>query len=328
MKLDQTFQSTTTINNLLIEIESFKKTFELLPKNHLVEKNIRRKNLLQSALYSAKIEGNQLDLTSFYQFSSSHQAKIEVQNIFSAANWLRSINQRVTPLLIKKIHALVMRHLSSTPGKFRIEESAIYNQAGVAVYLTPSPHLIPQLIKQLTQQINQSKLPIPIQVAITHYQFEKIHPFLDGNGRVGRLLANYLLFKSGYDFRGLANLEQFINQHRSDYYHFLSLNKKDITLFVEFFLQAIAWKAKQSFQQLKNLPPTLNQAATLLPRRQEILNIIRDHKIVSFDFIRRRFFNVPSSTLRYDLLQLRKQGLIKKLGQTRGVRYACIACID
>ncbi len=321
MKLNQTFHFTSAINQLLIQIDSLKRTFELLPQQPLIEKNLRRQNILQSALYSAKIEGNQLDLASFHQLSSSHRAKIEVQNIFATANWLRLVHQRVTPLLIKKIHARVMRHLSPTQGKFRTEESAIYNQAGIAVYLTPSPHLIPRLIKKLTQQINQSPHPVPIQVAITHYQFEKIHPFLDGNGRVGRLLVNYLLFRSGYDFRGLANLEQFINQHRSDYYHLLSLNKRDITPFIEFFLQAIAWQAEQSFQQLKNLPSSLEQTANLLPRRQEILNIIRDHQMVSFDFIRRRFLNVPPSTLRYDLLQLRKQGFIKKLGQTRGALY-------
>ena len=60
----------------------------------------------------------------------------------------------------------------------------------------------------------------------------------------------------------------------------------------------------------------------LLPKRREILNTIREHKQVSFDFIRRRFLAIPASTLRYDLRQLAKQNLIKKLGVTRGAVYS------
>jgi len=60
----------------------------------------------------------------------------------------------------------------------------------------------------------------------------------------------------------------------------------------------------------------------LLPRRREILETIRDHKMVSFDFIRRRFVNVPDSTLHYELQQLMKHGFIKKLGVSRGALYS------
>ena len=60
---------------------------------------------------------------------------------------------------------------------------------------------------------------------------------------------------------------------------------------------------------------------TLLPRRQEILAIIRDHKLISFDFLKRRFYKVPASSLHYDLKMLQKKGFIKKLGVTRGVLY-------
>ena len=60
---------------------------------------------------------------------------------------------------------------------------------------------------------------------------------------------------------------------------------------------------------------------SLLPRRREILNIIRDHQMISFDFLKRRFVNVPDSTLHYELQQLIKVGLILKLGRTRGALY-------
>lgn len=144
---------------------------------------------------------------------------------------------------------------------------------------------------------------------------------MDGNGRVGRALTTYILKKKGYGFQGLVSLEEYLDQNKSDYYDLLDSGKLNITPFIEFFLQALTFQAKKALEEIKTKPYGDTDEDSLLPRRKEILDIIRDHKMVNFDLLRRRFMSVAQSTLHYDLKMLLKQNLIKKMGMTRGVYY-------
>ena len=120
--------------------------------------------------------------------------------------------------------------------------------------------------------------------------------------------------------KGILPLEVYLDNHRSEYYRMLDEPEKDLTDYVEFMLEAISVASTQA----KNLimeKRKVNIEDLLLPRRAEILRIIKEHKLVNFDRIRRRFINVNERTLRYDLKKLRDRGFIKKLGTTRGVYY-------
>jgi len=214
-----------------------------------------------------------------------------------------------------------MDGISPEAGSFRREPSAIFNQAGVAVYLPPMPQQISRLINNLVSLANSFQESSPVNAAITHFAFEKIHPFIDGNGRVGRLIATFLLKKDGFDFRGLVSLEKYLDDHRQTYYDLLAIGKKDITPFVEFFLEALSVQAEIAIDNIKEYKTETPQDL-LLPRRGEILAIIKDHGTVSFDFLKRRFIQIPASTLHYDLKKLIEGNFIKKLGTTRGVCYS------
>ena len=104
-----------------------------------------------------------------------------------------------------------------------------------------------------------------------------------------------------------------------DYYYTLGKDVQDITPFIEYFLTALTSQANTSLEEIKK--PIPEHRAYLLPRRAEILDIIKDHHTVSFDFLTRRFRAIPTSTLHYDLLRLTKAGHITKLGSTRGALY-------
>jgi Fic family protein len=116
-------------------------------------------------------------------------------------------------------------------------------------------------------------------------------------------------------------MEEYFNEHRADYYDLLAATDTDITSFVEFFLEGIAVSAEQTFEQLKNIKEERAEDS-LLPRRQEILTIIREQHLCSFDQIKRRFAKIPDSSLHYDMQVLMKKGFIQKLGTTRGVVYS------
>lgn len=289
-----------------------------------IESNIRRQSSLKSSLFSARVEGNTLSLDELTGGSSKDQKKQEVFNILKALNLIQQKSGRdVTAKQILELQKIVMSGLIEKEdlGFFRRDVSAIFSSGGIAIYLPPRPSRILPLMNRLVKFINGAKeVFIPVKASLAHYSFEKIHPFLDGNGRVGRLLIQLVMQRGGYGMKGLLSYEEYIDHHRSEYYRALEDSEKDVTDYLEFMLEAIS----QTAQKARELVLQKQQAEVedyLLPRRTEILNIIRDHKLVPFDTIRRRFMAVPDRTLSYDLKWLVDRGLVKKRGSTKGVWY-------
>lgn len=319
MKLNQIYTPNVQLTNLLITLEANKKALSLFQLSDELKFNLRRRSLLHSAVYSARIENNPLTPQTFLS-SNKSIANLEIQNILDTLNWLYAAP--TTPdldmSLIKDLHARIMRSLHAEAGHFRTEQSAVFNSAGIAIYLAPPAAEVKGLIETWVKQIYASELPIPIMIAIAHYQFEKIHPFIDGNGRLGRFLTTLLLKQHGYDLHGLSSLERYIENNLDDYYDYLGEEKRDITHFVEYLLTAICTMQNEVLAKLQS--GNLEQSK-LFPRHQEIVEVIRDHPYCTFDFLHRRFFAIPTSTLHYDLQQLQKQKLIERVRVTRGAMY-------
>ncbi|MBP9669972.1 Fic family protein [Candidatus Woesebacteria bacterium] len=314
MILNQVYTLTPKIQSLLNTLEGQRTAFTLIPVKPELTLHLRRHSLLNSALYSAKIEGIEDD---------TDLNKLGIQNLEHTYSWLynQPKDLGLDSNTIKALHAKSLHNLRSDAGVFRTEQSAIFNSAGIAIYLTPPPQEIKSLLEVWASLITNSSNHPLVQAIISHYQFEKIHPFIDGNGRVGRLILSQQLRQNDFDFGGLLILEEAIDHTRDDYYYHLQNEKKDITNFIEYFLELISTAATSALQKITKHEST-SIVAGLLPRRQELLNIIQDHRVVSLDFLQRRFVGIPGSTLRYDLLSLQKGGYIKKLGVTRGALYS------
>jgi Fic family protein len=324
MLIPPKYSLTPKISQLLAAIESAKEVINSLEIPIEIEQNIRRKSTLKSSLYSARIEGSTLTLDELEKNPSRTQKKAEVFNILKALNWV--YERRFKDLTLKDIlqlHSMSMLGLVEKQdlGNFRINMEAIFNSAGIAIYLPPRPSQVTPLLNKLLTYINSTREPlIPVKAVLSHYTFEKIHPFLDGNGRVGRLFLQAVLQKEGYGMRGMLALEEFLDNHRAEYYRSLEEVERDTTDYIEFMLEAISVAAQEAKEQVLK-KDELKIEDYLLPRRAEILNIIKDQVLVSFDQIKRRFYGVNERTLRYDLKKLQDQGLIRKRGATKGVYY-------
>ncbi len=220
---------------------------------------------------------------------------------------------------MRKLHGQIMQGITGEAGMLRNEESAIFNEAGIAVYLAPAPINVSMLLDELCTWTINSNNSSPVTAGVAHIWFEKIHPFLDGNGRVGRALVQLILLRGDYKFTGVLPFEEYLDNHRQEYYDALMSDKQDVTDFLKFFLNSLIVQARRSLEELKI--PLEKEQVLLLPRRAELLNVIRDHPLITFDSLRRRFLAVPVSSLHYDLLQLTKKGFIQKLGSTRGALY-------
>lgn len=289
---------------IISQIEELKTHFEKLNIHQDIKKNILRNSLLKSARFSSKIE--------------NADTKLEINNLYNAYHYITSPKcpKSISLKLIKDLHKIVMNDILGNAGSFRIQPCAIYNTAGVAIYMAPPSQKINQLLTNLVEEIDISSEHCLIKAAKFQFRFEKIHPFLDGNGRIGRLISYLILFKNGFSFNGYLSPEEYISKYREIYYDSLEPNK-DYQPFVKFFLESILNQLTATYKNLEN-PNNLN---TLLPRRREIYEIIKDHPNSTFNFIQRRFLKVNPKTLHYDLLRLQKENLIIKSGISRGVTY-------
>jgi Fic family protein len=215
--------------------------------------NLRRINRLKSIHSSTAIEGNTLTLE---QVTAVVNGKIvlappnevaEIKQAFAAYELLEKIN----PYDIKdmlKIHSVMMKDLVKECGKFRTQNVGVYN-GKVAVHIAPPPVNVPPLAYKLYDWLKNAKIHDLIKSSIFHYEFEFIHPFNDGNGRMGRFLQSAILAKWKPIFAWIP-IETIIKQRQKEYYDAFKACYKDdgkSNHFIIFMLNAIleAVKATQ-----------------------------------------------------------------------------------
>ena len=323
MKIPPSYTITPQMLALIAKIETERLHIASLNLPKPLKEKIQRVSLLKSSLFSARIEGNPLELSDVDIGDKKSQKKLEVFNIEKA---IRFIDGHVRKGDLKKdillqIHTLVLKNLSPDAGRLRREASAIFNESGIAVYMPPSPRAISKLLDDLLSFVNSDTEKFPLIAAfIAHLTFEKIHPFLDGNGRAGRLLIAIILKSRGWDFIFTVPFEEYLDNHKNDYYFHLDKGQKNTNDYLLFMLEAF-WQQTQTIKAQSEEELKKDQKVFLPPRQEEIYNVISDHKVVSFDTIRRRFTKVPERTLRYDLKKLLDHKLIEKSGETRGRYY-------
>jgi len=311
---------TKEMSRSLAGIEANKAVIESIDIPLELEQNIRRQSILGSALFSARIEGNAL--------TSADVQSVEIANLYQVIEKIGGQNYKkkktITLSEILGWHRQAMKHILGNGhlGKIRTEHEGLFDIAGNVYYHAPPPQAVKNLLEELLKYSNSSREQIvPVKAAISHLVFEKIHPFADGNGRVGRLLQQAILTKS-YGMRGLTSVEEDIDKNRQEYYLAIegSVGGK-CQGFIELMLTFIYDASKRAMDNLRLKAKSSTALDLLLPRRKEIVQIISDHQMVSFDFLKRRFLKISPRQLAYDLQALCESGYIRKIGKTRGALY-------
>lgn len=323
MKIPPNYKITPGILNLVSKVDANLMYLSSLTIPKEIKQKIQRISLLKSSLFSARIEGNSATLETLNKSESNQEKNKEIFNILKANKFLEKTiknNFKITKKFIYDLHSMVMSGEPEKTKSFRHEMGAIFNQDGVAVYLSPPPTQINSLINQLIKYINSNIEKFPLICAlVSHLVFEKIHPFVDGNGRVGRLLIFSILKAKNYGEGFLISFEKYLDENKSDYYYYLDQGFKNTEDYLIFMLNSFLKESEELKKQIESAQS--GKESLLPPRQEEIYLIIKEHKTVSFDNIRRRFLKVPERTLRYDLKKLADKGLIIKIGETRGSYY-------
>lgn len=207
----------------------------------------------KEALLSSQIEGTQCSLDEVIQIDADSRTAKPVDEVI---NYIKAMNYglaklRKLPLsirLINEIHTQLLdgvRGTNKSPGEFRRTQNWI-GPAGCtlkeAAYVPPPPHLVMDVMGDLEKYYHaEDILPILIKAAIIHAQFETIHPYLDGNGRLGRLLITFALCEKKIMKQPLLYLSLFFKEHRADYYeHLMKVRTQGAwEEWVEFFLRGV-----------------------------------------------------------------------------------------
>lgn len=179
--------------------------------------------------------------------------------------------------LLKRTHAILMKDVRGQhkkPGEYRSTQNWIGTSLQDTTFIPPPHPRLSDLMSDLEKFWHNDEIQVPklIRIAISHYQFETIHPFSDGNGRIGRLLITLYLISEGLLRQPSLYLSSYIDKHRSRYYRSLSTVRTtdDLGQWVRFFLVAVretAQQGRETFERILNLRQEVEQKATRLGRK-------------------------------------------------------------
>lgn len=268
-------------------------------------------HVVKEAQTSSRIEGTQTGMDEALMTEDQIQPEKrddwrEVRNYVDAVNSAIAELQTL-PLsnrLLRKTHEILMRGVrgeNKQPGEFRISQNWIGGSSLMdAVFIPPHPDGVPALMSDLEKFWHDESITVPhlIRLAISHYQFETIHPFLDGNGRIGRLLVPLYLVSNGLLAKPSLYLSDFFERNRASYYDALMRVRvsNDMIHWVRFFLQGVAetaTKGRNVFKEILALrtdaehkllslgkrAPNAKQALNLLYRRPMLSAADLEHSL-------------------------------------------------
>lgn len=225
----------------------------------------------KEAVLSSQIEGTQASLEGVLEFEANLLPKDNIEDIKEVVNYVNAMNygiERIKTLpmslrLIKEIHKILLlektRGSTKNPGEFRTVQNWIGPSGASlseAIFVPPPPNMVVDLMSDLEKFIHQKdNIPPLIKISLIHYQFETIHPFLDGNGRMGRLLITLYLFWKGLLSKPLLYLSFYLKKNREEYYDLLMKVRQDGLWgdWMKFFLNGVYETSQESATTAKEI---------------------------------------------------------------------------
>lgn len=219
----------------------------------------------KEAVLSSQIEGTQASLDDLLEFEGEIAGKSSQDDINEVSNYVAAMNYglerlRDLPLslrLIKEIHARLMAGIRGghkNPGEFRTTQNWIGGtMPGNAAFVPPPPHEVLSCLGDLEKFLHDEMVPPLLKAGLAHAQFETIHPFLDGNGRMGRLLIAFILCHDQVLEKPLLYLSLFFKKHRQEYYERLNAVRRDGDWegWIKYYLQGVYEISKQATDAAK-----------------------------------------------------------------------------
>lgn len=312
----------------------------VLPDPHLFLYSYIRKE----ALLSSQIEGTQSSLSELLLFENDAISGVPMDDVLEVSNYVAAMNHGLERLrggfplslrLLKEIHGELLakgRGSEKQPGEFRTSQNWIGGtRPGNALFVPPPPDHLLDCLGSLEKFLHDENVPSLVRAALAHVQFETIHPFLDGNGRVGRLLITLLLCHDGVIPQPLLYLSLYLKKNRATYYALLQEVREtgDWEKWIDFFLTGVDETARgaadtvarllQLFQVDRTRIYDLGRAAGSAPRVHEFMQrqpVLSSRRVVAE-------LGLSKPTANAAISQLVQLGIVEEItGQQRSRVYA------
>ncbi len=309
----------------------------LLPRQELFLYMYVRKE----AVLSSQIEGTQSTLSDLLRFEAEAQAGQPIDDIREVSNYVDAMmygleRLRDLPLslrLIREMHGRLLQSArggTKSPGEFRRSQNWIGGtRPGNALFVPPPVNELGPCLDAFERFMHEdaSRLPALVKAGLLHVQFETLHPFLDGNGRIGRLLVTLYLCINGVLNKPLLYLSLFLKTHRAEYYRLLQEVRENGNweAWLDFFLTGVAQTANQAFEAATHIVDLFRQDRERIATEGERANsTLRIHDLFQLNpFLTSnqlvRQTGLSSPTVNTALADLQRLGIIEEVtGRKRG----------
>jgi len=305
--------------------------FNLPNPNLLITPFIRRE-----AELSSRIEGTQATMQQIYLFEvEKTPVESEVPDVREVTNYVRAFEyglkrQKELPVclrMIRELHEILLRDVRGehrTPGRFRTSQNWLgppSSQIQQASYIPPPPELLMACLDTFEKFLNAPLGDIPVLVwfAMIHYQFEAIHPFLDGNGRIGRLLIILLMCAKEVLDKPLLYLSAYFERNRQEYYHRLlrvSMHG-EWEQWVLFFLRGIIEQSMDAFERSRELLQLQQKYHSMIKSKRaalqiKIADLLIERPVLTIPYLSKQL-NITYMTASNNIDKLFKAGILKEI---------------
>ncbi len=298
---------------------------------------LQRETAARLAHSSTAIEGNPLTfpeveaLARGDEIGVKEKDKREVLNYLAAMKWIwgRKPNERIEESSLLNLHKILTRGVLeiSQVGRYKIKQNRIIGPKGFTIYTPPPPNQTQTLTRDLLAWINSDdsqKLHPIITHAVAHHRLVSIHPFADGNGRISRALAVWLLYTRGFDTHHLFALDDYFEEDRQRYYDKIQQAREmddDLTYWLEYVAKGVVETLTRTNERILSLQIIKIAPKMILTKRQEdLLRFLRDKGRVKSPEIESSF-KMTRSRVNQIIKPLVDAGLIIREGQTRATTY-------
>ena len=319
------FTITTKIIDLISRIsEKVGEINSLENSPHRVE--LRKQNRIKTIHSSLAIENNSLSIEQITaiiegkRVLGSPNEIMEVKNAIQSYELLLSLNPYEEKDLLKA-HSLMMKNLVTRNGKYRNDGVGIFDGEQF-VHLSPSADRVPALMADLFEWLKTSDVHPLIKSCVFHYEFECIHPFQDGNGRMGRLWQTVIL-KDWKDVFAWLPVETLVKENQAEYYKALSVSDSnaDNTLFTEFMLSMILRAIEEIIETEKKVTVKFTQKVTV--NQKKIIEAIKQNPFVTQDELA-KIVGISRKSIIQNMKKLQENGIIQRMGADKNGQWKII----
>jgi Fic family protein len=341
------FNITNKILTSIAKIEAAEEVIRHAPLLPLWEKRFQDEAIIRAVYHGTHIEGNRLGINEAKDVLLGKEVvgrPRDIQEIINYRKVLEVIDEeakkkieKITEQLIKKLHRVIVDRIlpPEDAGEYRKKQVVIRNSQNGEITFRPPPAIeVPFLMREFLYWLNQTtseQLHPVLKAGIAHHELVRIHPFIDGNGRVTRVLATLILFLDGYDIRRFFSLEEYYDRDAAYYYANLKkATQGDLTAWLEYFTYGTAYefeKVKEKIFKLSRdvkLKEKFGQQIFLTERQVKIIEYLQEVGYLQNQQFATIFSDISEDTVLRDLKDLMQKGLIKKIGSTKSARYVLI----